>query len=246
MHTSSSLVSRGAGAIEAQPARVIVVRTVRRGAELVGVKGSVRLDADVYLVAEGTAPSVLAREPHTQSLAVELTVPLGTGTGSFLPALRSTRGPVGERLRELAQGERRDVRIALGSSDAADWLARLDDEERALKARAARIRCVKPATRDALFRRLLRSADFIQTHYGQPLNVEVLAAASHLSTFHFARLFALVMDETPHAFLMRKRLAVAHRLLASGLGQRDTAERAGFGSRSTLFRHLRDAAATPS
>jgi len=69
---------------------------------------------------------------------------------------------------------------------------------------------------------------------------------SNLSPFHFARLFALVMDETPHAFLTRKRVAVARRLIDSGLERGDAAERAGFGCRSTLFRHLREAAAARS
>ena len=109
-----------------------------------------------------------------------------------------------------------------------------------------RIRCAKPATRDALFRRLLFCADFIQSHYQEPLNVELLAAVSNLSPFHFSRLFSLVMDETPHAFLVRKRVAVARRLLAAGLGRTDAAERAGFGCRSTLFRQLRGAAALPN
>ena len=125
---------------------------------------------------------------------------------------------------------------------AADLVA----EERALRARADRIACAKPATREALFRRLLLSADFIQSHFAEPLNVELLAAVSNLSPFHFARLFSLVMDETPHAFLTRKRVAVARRLIDAGLGRGDAAERAGFGCRSTLFRHLREAAAVRS
>jgi AraC-like DNA-binding protein len=147
---------------------------------------------------------------------------------------------------EIAARRPNDARISLHGKEAADWWSTLDAEERALRARASRIRCVKPATRDALFRRLLSSADFIQSHYEQPLNVELLAAVSNLSPFHFARLFALVMDETPHAFLMQKRLAVARRLIDAGLGRGDAAERAGFGCRSTLFRHLRGAAAVPS
>ena len=104
------------------------------------------------------------------------------------------------------------------------------------------IDCAKPATREALFRRLLLSADFIQSHFAEPLNVDLLAAVSNLSPFHFARLFSLVMDETPHAFLTRKRVAVARRLIDAGLCRGDAAERAGFGCRSTLFRHLRGAA----
>ena len=243
MHTSLSpgLVRAGAPA----SAR-IVIRTVRSGAELVGAKAPVRLDADVYLVHDGAAPFVSTCEPHTEPLVVELLVPRALAGSAFLPALRSIDGPVGRRLGELAQRRTGEPRISLSGSDAAAWWSLLEQEELALRARAARIRCVKAATRDALFRRLLLSADFIQSHYEEPLNVELLAAVSNLSPFHFARLFALVMDETPHAFLVRKRVTVARRLLASGLGRGDVAERAGFGCRSTLFRHLRGAAAVPS
>jgi AraC-like DNA-binding protein len=246
MHTSLSRVSSSCDAAEPRAAAAVVIRTVRLGAELVGARGSVRLDADAYLVTDGAAPFVSTREPRTESLAVELILPGDLATGGFLPALRSTRGPVGRRVAEIAARRPNDARISLHGKEAADWWSTLDAEERALRARASRIRCVKPATRDALFRRLLSSADFIQSHYEQPLNVELLAAVSNLSPFHFARLFALVMDETPHAFLMQKRLAVARRLIDAGLGRGDAAERAGFGCRSTLFRHLRGAAAVPS
>lgn len=246
MHTSLSRVSRGDDAAQASSARVVVLRAVRRGAELVAAKRSLRLDADVYLMLDGTAPLVSICEPRTESVAIELTAPPAHEPGSFLPVLRSIRGPVGERLAEMAERRPRDRSISLAGSEAADWWSALEQEERSLRERASRIRCVKPATREALFRRLLLSADFIQTHYERQLNVGLLAAVSNLSPFHFARLFGLVMEETPHAFVVRKRLAVARRLLASGHGHRDAAERAGFGCRSTLFRHLREAAAVPS
>lgn len=242
MHTSLSRISGGGAAADSRPVRVVVLRTVRSGAELFGGRGDLRLDADAYLVADGAAPFVSRREPRAEPLAIELVLPGDAPIGDFLPALRPAVGPVGSRIAELAAGRPGAVRISVSGDEAADWWATLEHEERTLRARASRIRCVKPATRDALFRRLLFSADFIQSHYQERLNVELLAAVSNLSPFHFARLFALVMDETPHAFLVRKRVAVARRLLAAGLGRADAAERAGFGCRSTLFRQLRGAA----
>ncbi len=247
VHTSLSEISIGCDAAQPRSAGVVVIRTVRRGGEWVGATGrSVRLDADAYLVAHGAAPFVSTREPRTESLAVELVLPGDLATGAFLPALRSTSGRVGKRLADIARRRLGDARIAVPAEETAEWWSALDHEERALRARASRIRCVKPATRDALFSRLLSCADFIQSHYEQPLNGDLLAAVSNLSPFHFARLFALVMDETPHAFLVRKRVAVARRLLAAGLGRAEAADRAGFGCRSTLFRQLRGAAAVPS
>jgi len=225
----------------------VVLRTVRRGAETIAwPPRPARIDVDVFAVAPTAAPA-LAVEANTEPFVVELAVPADADIlpAEFTPTLRPIDGPVGRTIVALAERCERGRRaIATGDVAAALWSG-LVAEERALRARAARIACARPATRDALFRRLLLSADYIQGHFAEPLKVEQLASVSNLSPFHFARLFALVMDETPHAFLVRKRVAVARRLLAGGVGRGEAAERSGFGSRSTLFRHLRQAAAAP-
>ncbi len=226
-------------------APTLVLRTVRRGAEtLAWPQRSLRVDADVYVVDRADA-TVVAAEAETRPLLVELALPGDAAPAAALltPMARPSDGAVGRALAELGR-QRPDARRVVASGDVAASLWHdLMAEERELCARAERIACAKPATREALFRRLLLSADFIQSRFAEPLSVELLASVSNLSPFHFARLFALVMDETPHAYLMRKRLAVARRLIGAGLGRGDAAERAGFGCRSTLFRHLREAAA---
>ena len=226
----------------------VVVRTVRRGAETIAWRRStVRVDVDVYVVVGRDEPAVLAAEAETQSLRVELDGDASDDVGAgFTPATRSMAGAVGAAIAEAARRSPGARRIVVGGAAAAAIRADLAAAERALRARADRISCAKPATREALFRRLLHSADFIQSHFAEPLSVELLAAVSNLSPFHFARLFSRVMDETPHAFLTRKRVAVARRLIDAGLRQDAAAERAGFGSRSTLFRHLRDTVRVPS
>jgi AraC-like DNA-binding protein len=228
--------------------RCLSLRTVRRGALTISWRQRmVRVDADVYAVTSPAQPAAPV-DAGTEPFSVEL--PIGdssvAGAVDFTQALRSMSGPVGRTMSELARSTGQDRRVVAAGRTAASLWSDLLAEERLLRARATRIGCVKPGTREALFRRLLVSADYIHANFAEPLNVELLAQVSHLSPFHFARLFALVMDETPHAFLVRKRLAVARRLRASGIGRREAAERAGFGSRTTLFRHLREAAAKPS
>ncbi len=244
-HHASSPAARRAG-----PEQVsgLTLRTVHRGAEsLAWPLRSVRVDADVYVVADGRQPPPLALETETVSLVVELVRPDGAASigTDFLATLRSIDGRVGRRLGELGRHGAGARRIRPGQECAALLWAELVGEEQRLRARAERIDCAKPSTREALFRRLLVSADFIQSNYAEPLRVEALAEVSNLSPFHFARLFRLVMDETPHAFLVRKRLAVARRLLAGGTPRGEVAERTGFGCRTTLFRHLRCASAPP-
>ena len=228
--------------------RSVVLRTVRRGAETIAwPPRTVRIDADVYVVAGSAAPTAPV-DPGTEPFSVELPIADAAvaGASHFTQALRPMDGAVGRTLNELARSTQPGRRVFATAETAAMLWADLLAEEHALRGRAARIGCVKPGTRQALFRRLLLSADYIHANFAEPLNVELLAEVSNLSPFHFARLFALVMGETPHAFLVRKRLAVARRLLAAGLGRGEVAERAGFGSRTTLFRHLREASATPS
>jgi AraC-like DNA-binding protein len=230
------------------PAR-LTLRTVRRGAETIAWRRrAVRVDVDVYVVVGHDEPVVLGAEAQSESLSVEIDLggDLDPTEADFTPATRPMTGAVGVAIAEAARERPLARRIRVNGAAAAALGTELVAEERALRARADRIACAKPATREALFRRLLLSADFIQSHFAEPLSVELLAAVSNLSPFHFARLFALVMDETPHAFLTRKRVAVARRLIDSGLERGDAAERAGFGCRSTLFRHLREAAAARS
>ena len=161
-----------------------------------------------------------------------------TGFG-FAENLRSRDSPAGLRLLAIARGR------AAGrspSAERADRIALVQEaivEELALRRRAARIDCVKLATREQLLRRILLAADFIASHHDEPLSLDEMARAASLSRFHFVRLFSLVLRETPHAFLLRKRTAVARRHLAVGGACSEAATRAGFGSRSALFRNLR-------
>lgn len=227
----------------------LTLRTVRHGAETITLpQRRVRIEPDVYVVADGLQTFAWPVETDTRPLVVEIAFPDDADATSldFLPTLRSIDGEVGRRLLEIGRSEPGAGRVLPSPESAALLWSELIAEERTLRARAERIDCTKPSTRQALFRRLLLSADFIHSNYAEPLCVAALAEVSNLSPFHFARLFGLVMNETPHAYLIRKRVAVARRLLATGVPRHEAAERAGFGCRSTLFRHLRTPAPLPS
>jgi AraC family transcriptional regulator len=232
----------------AKRARRLTLRTVRHGAETITLpQRTVRVEPDVYVVADGMPTFAWPAEVDTRPLVVEIAIADDANASlDFLPTLRPIDGEVGRRLLELARSEPGSGRVRPSAESAALLWSELVAEERRLRARAERIDCTKPSTRQALFRRLLLSSDFIHSNYAEPLRVDALAEISNLSPFHFARLFGLVMDETPHAFLVRKRVAVARRLLAAGVPRHEAAARAGFGCRTTLFRHLRESAATPS
>jgi AraC-like DNA-binding protein len=95
--------------------------------------------------------------------------------------------------------------------------------------------------------RLERVRALIERSLARPLHVEDLAAAAHMSPFHFSRVFKLATGESPHAYLTRRRVERAKELLAeSGLPLVHVASAVGFqtqGHFTEVFR--RHTGATP-
>jgi AraC-like DNA-binding protein len=64
-------------------------------------------------------------------------------------------------------------------------------------------------------RHLLRAKDLIDARYAEPLDVAKLARAARLSPAHFSREFRRTFGETPHQYLLTRRLERAAALLRS-------------------------------
>jgi AraC-like DNA-binding protein len=64
-------------------------------------------------------------------------------------------------------------------------------------------------------RHLLRAKDLIDARYRDPLDVPALAQAARLSPAHFSREFRRAFGETPHQYLLTRRLERAAALLRS-------------------------------
>jgi AraC-like DNA-binding protein len=62
-------------------------------------------------------------------------------------------------------------------------------------------------------RHLLRAKDLIDRRYRDPLDVEALAQAAHLSRAHFSREFRRAFGEPPHQYLLTRRMERAAALL---------------------------------
>ncbi len=62
-------------------------------------------------------------------------------------------------------------------------------------------------------RHLLRAKDLVDARYREPLDVPSLARAAHLSPAHFSREFRRVFGETPHQYLLTRRMERAAALL---------------------------------
>jgi AraC-like DNA-binding protein len=62
-------------------------------------------------------------------------------------------------------------------------------------------------------RHLLRAKDLADARYAEPLDVDDLARAARLSRAHFSREFRRAFGDSPHAYLLTRRLERAAALL---------------------------------
>lgn len=97
----------------------------------------------------------------------------------------------------------------------------------------------RTAARHELLRRLRLAADFIDSHASEPIDLARMADMACLSKYHFVREFGRLFGCTPHAWLTRKRVTLARRLMAQGECDAERiAQAAGLGSRWALRRAL--------
>ena len=76
---------------------------------------------------------------------------------------------------------------------------------------------------------LARVLRLIESRLHESLLVEDLAREACLSPFHFARMFKQSTGQSPHAYLVGRRIAIARELLAtSDLRIREVGRRSGF------------------
>ena len=93
-----------------------------------------------------------------------------------------------------------------------------------------------------LARHLLRVRDLMDRAYAEPLDVVALAQSAGVSRAHFNRSFKRTFGETPHQYLMSRRMERAKMLLRAGeLSVTEVCFAVGFsslGSFSTQFRRF--------
>jgi AraC family transcriptional regulator len=136
-------------------------------------------------------------------------------------------------VRVLAQ----ELRRVLREEDAADlrYVEALAD---GLLTRAAGVAAPPPTravTQPLPPQKVRRLVDHIEQHLDQGLPVAELAALADLSRPHFTRAFQAALGESPHRFVLRRRLAAARQYLDRGTEDLATiAVRCGFSSHAHL------------
>lgn len=93
--------------------------------------------------------------------------------------------------------------------------------------------------RNDSYQQLVRARAFIDQYYAVPLDLEQIAGQAGFSRYHFLRLFRTTFNQTPHQYLIQRRIEHAKTLLAAGeLSITEVCCTVGFqslGSFSTLF-----------
>ena len=91
-------------------------------------------------------------------------------------------------------------------------------------------------------RRLERALAFIDAHLAEGIGVAQIAAAAHLSEFHFSRMFRRSMGLAPHAYITQCRLELARELLSgTDLLLADIAGRTGYQTQAHFTHAFREA-----
>ena len=152
--------------------------------------------------------------------------------------------PQGPIQRELQRLKKRLANRQLSSEESTADLYRLAErllaEHRQTGVAISRLPAVRSATREELFRRVLRGRDFLLSSLSDSVSLNDAARAACLSPFHFHRAFQSAFGMTPHRYAIRHRLERARHLLsATDRSVTDICFETGFeslGSFSSLFR----------
>lgn len=84
-----------------------------------------------------------------------------------------------------------------------------------------------------------RAKDYLAAHYAHNSGLADLAEAAGMSSFHLLRVFARTTGQTPHEFLIQKRVDAAKELLRSSLSLARIAADCGFADQSHMTRLFR-------
>jgi AraC family transcriptional regulator len=79
--------------------------------------------------------------------------------------------------------------------------------------------------------------EYVRTHLESQIRIDDLAALAGMSRFHFVRVFRTSVGQTPHQYVLKRRLARARELVGSSNAPlRDVAAMTGFADQSHLTR----------
>ncbi|MGA9638794.1 helix-turn-helix domain-containing protein [Flavobacterium sp.] len=85
-----------------------------------------------------------------------------------------------------------------------------------------------------LYQRIIRAKIFIDSNYGEKIDLENISDEASFSKFHFIRLFKQIYGKSPHQYLIITRIEKAKVLLQNGMNVSEVCYSVGFDSVSTF------------
>jgi AraC-like DNA-binding protein len=178
----------------------------------------------------GTADRRLLDDPYARGPAVRFFERTYPHDEVVTPALASLREGLASHLDDPEWIDRRLRRIVI----------RLLRAHRGLYREIDALPAARASTREELYRRLQRARDFAEASLGRAITLDDIAKIACLSPTHLLRTFRQLFGETPHRYLVRRRLEHAAELLAaSDRSVTEVCLEVGYeslGSFSSLFR----------
>lgn len=96
------------------------------------------------------------------------------------------------------------------------------------------------AKSQAVHPQLSLATDFINRHYAEPLSLDDVARAANVSVSHLHMLFRTHLGESPHQYLIQKRMRLAgHALATGGLSIKAVAVEVGYPNAENFCRAFR-------
>ena len=199
--------------------------------------GSTRVDPSVVALGDASRPYHASHEeqiPSDRTMFLEISEPDDGAIfgGAMVELFRNvfSRQAVAST-REIAR-----VRAALAANVSDDAFASLRTDVLAMELLIELAgtsspvdvpRLVSPDIRD----RVLRAREYMDEHLSDNVDLSTLAREVALSPFHLSRLFRQEVGESPHGYLVRRRLDRAAELLVSTpMTVTQVCDRVGFGS----------------
>jgi AraC-like DNA-binding protein len=72
---------------------------------------------------------------------------------------------------------------------------------------------MEPYPKIYLYRRIVQAKLYMDEHFHEDINLDMIAGAAYFSNFHFIRLFRQAYNRTPHQYLIFLRIGKAKELL---------------------------------
>jgi len=83
------------------------------------------------------------------------------------------------------------------------------------------------------------SIDFIRAHLDKNITLEMLSQNTHISKYHFLRIFKKEVGLTPHQFILNEKIILANSLIKKGYSLSEAGLSAGFNDQSHFTRNFK-------